>query len=392
MEQQKTEDIKDSIPIGECQDGCGQKTKIVNGVPNKYIWGHSTRTIGKEMFKRCKKCNKVFARETTISRNTWEVTFFCSPKCYHEYYDGRERPNLRIEGSMKNCLECQKEFRVTNWDTFRQFCNDECHRKYLFKTSDVSRKKRILERSNFKCEHCGKKVNEKTSILHHTEYQYSEPDEIFKIFCKACHLRLHRKLAQEQKKFNGNNQIARAVLEILKALKINTNDENFRNTPARVSRYFCEMCEGLFCEDEMKEILKTKFPSDYTGMVITKNIVTYSLCPHHLIPVKYTIYVGIIYDKEMLGLSKVGRITELMSKRPVLQEQLTEDVVEIFEKNLNCKGVMCVISGEHGCMHCRGIKQIQSEVITSSIRGNFKNKDVRDEFLSLMKLKVDLNV
>jgi len=178
-------------------------------------------------------------------------------------------------------------------------------------------------------------------------------------------------------------RIEKAVKEMLEAMNLDLEDENFRKTPQRVARMYEEMFEGLGNEKKVKEILQTNFPSTYRGMIVSDWITAYSACPHHIIPVDYKVRFAYIPDGRVLGLSKVARFIKLISKRPVLQEQLTDDIVDYFERIVRPLGCIAVVKGSHACMRCRGVKD-NAQVITSSIRGNFEDKTVKDEFLKLI--------
>ncbi len=94
--------------------------------------------------------------------------------------------------------------------------------------------------------------------------------------------------------------------------------------------------------------------------------------------------IAYIAEDYALGLSKFGRVAQLLSKRPVLQETLTQDILDTFVNQLKPKGVMVVVRGSHGCMSYRGIKQ-NSTIITSSVSGVFeKDLGARQEFLALI--------
>lgn len=266
--------------------------------------------------------------------------------------------------------------------------NKQMKQKSLLNLSSPILKKQILNEHDNKCDKCG---STKKLVIHHNDYLYNSDISHLSVLCKKCHGQLHKELRRKEDFFKGDNTIKRATIEILKALKIDVKDENFRNTPARVSRMYQEMCEGLFAEEEIKEILKTKFPSTYEGMVTCQNIEAWSLCPHHLLPVKYNIYVGILFNKECIGLSKIPRLIELLAKKPVLQETLTQEITYIIDKNLKTLGSICIVDGVHTCMQARGVKATGSSVITSSATGKFlnpdKHKNPKGEFLDIIRKK-----
>jgi len=185
--------------------------------------------------------------------------------------------------------------------------------------------------------------------------------------------------------------IAEGTTMILKGLQerlgLDFDDVNFKDTPSRVSRMYNEICSGLKETDEqVEEILKSAFPCTNDHLIVIKDIEVFSLCPHHLLPVHYKIHVGYLPNGEVLGISKLPRLIEVLAKRPVLQEQLVEDVVSNLMKLDGCLGAGCVAEGKHYCMIMRGAKQSQSTTITSSMKGNFLENggELKQEFLKLV--------
>ena len=179
-----------------------------------------------------------------------------------------------------------------------------------------------------------------------------------------------------------------AVRNLLLALGYDADhDENFRDTPKRVEKLYREMLNDKYeIRDGIKNILGKKFPSSYQGMVTAKNIHTISFCPHHLLPVKYTIDLGYIPKGKMLGLSKLARLADLFSKQLILQEELTSKIANSLYHDMKSSGAICIIKGEHDCMRIRGVEQDDSCVITSEVRGVFeKDGKARDEFFKLIK-------
>lgn len=185
----------------------------------------------------------------------------------------------------------------------------------------------------------------------------------------------------ENRKINIK-QIEGGVEMILAGLGINwMNDENFKETPKRVAKAMIEFNRGLY--EEFNEI-KT-FPTKYTGIVFFKNIEAVSLCPHHLLPIEYNVNFAYIPTKYVLGLSKVSRIIKSLCSRPILQEDLTKDIINYFKKKLHPMGLAIVITGTHGCMKYRGIKEATS-VKTAELYGAFFTKpQAREEFYQLTK-------
>lgn len=145
----------------------------------------------------------------------------------------------------------------------------------------------------------------------------------------------------------------------------------------------------VLCSDEVdaeiEHMLSRTFPARYDEMVISKHNVSFGVCPHHLLPVIYRISVAYIPQEKVLGISKLSRIAEVLSRRPVLQEDLTHELARILHERLESRGAAAYIEGLHMCMAARGIQAHQARVVTSAVRGAFRDQPAtRDEFLKLV--------
>jgi len=179
-------------------------------------------------------------------------------------------------------------------------------------------------------------------------------------------------------------RIARAMREIIEAVGEDPNREGLLDTPARVSRMYAELFEGLRIDP--KQYLKVGFEVGHDEMVILKDIPFYSICEHHFMPFHGVAAVGYIPDGRVVGLSKLARVVEAYARRPQIQEQLTGQVADTLMDALRPDGVAVVIEAEHLCMTQRGVKKPGARMITSATRGTFRNSDVtRAEFLSLVR-------
>lgn len=199
-------------------------------------------------------------------------------------------------------------------------------------------------------------------------------------------------MSEIEKKEGGN--IEQAIHSLFQGLhnelSLNLADENFYDTPKRVSRSFKEILEGLVDTDaRIEQILSTAFPSkDYDSIILCSDVLTYSMCPHHLLPVEYKIDIGYLPSEkgQVLGLSKLVRIVEILSHRPVLQETLTQEIVEAMDR-IKPRGIGVVIRGRHLCMKMRGVKTPEGSVTTSAMKGEFMdNPTLRSEFMTLLEL------
>ncbi|MFH0749314.1 MAG: GTP cyclohydrolase I [Candidatus Gottesmanbacteria bacterium] len=175
--------------------------------------------------------------------------------------------------------------------------------------------------------------------------------------------------------------IAKGVSLILTGLGIDwKHDKNFIDTPKRVARTMAELNNGLYSPYERF----TSFPSSYNGIIFFKSIKATALCPHHLMPIEYDISFAYIPNGSVLGLSKIPRIIKNLCQRPVLQEDLTNDIVKKFAEKLQPKGIAIEVRGIHGCMKYRGIEEADI-VKTAQLYGLFLTApQTREEFYNLI--------
>lgn len=178
-------------------------------------------------------------------------------------------------------------------------------------------------------------------------------------------------------------RIERAVREILFAVGENPDREGLLDTPARVARMYAELFSGLHQDPRVH--LQTAFTEKYDEVVLVRDIAFHSVCEHHLLPFMGKAHIGYIPDGRVLGLSKLGRIVEVVSRRPQVQERLTETVADLLVEELGAKGVAVVVEAVHTCMTIRGIRKPGSECVTSAMKGLFRsNVSSRAEVLSLI--------
>lgn len=173
----------------------------------------------------------------------------------------------------------------------------------------------------------------------------------------------------------------------LNALGYDTeHDENFAETAARAARGFAELALPTAEVDaEVQKMLARTFPARYDEMVISKHNSAFGVCPHHLLPVIYRISVAYIPQTKVLGISKLSRIAVRLARRPVLQEDLTHQLATILHERLESRGAAAYIEGLHMCMAARGAGKHEARVVTSAVRGAFRDQQAtREEFLKLV--------
>jgi len=181
-------------------------------------------------------------------------------------------------------------------------------------------------------------------------------------------------------------KIEESVRDILNTLGMDLTDDSLQGTPRRVAKAFVnEMFMGL---NPKNMPIPSTFENNYNygEMLVEKNIVVYSTCEHHLLPIIGRAHVAYISDGKVIGLSKMNRIVEYFSKRPQVQERLTMQIVQAMQEALGTQDVACVIDAKHLCVNSRGIKDIESSTVTAEFGGKFKEKDTKREFLDYLKM------
>ena len=184
--------------------------------------------------------------------------------------------------------------------------------------------------------------------------------------------------------------IAKGTRLILDGLGLDLADPNLEDTPDRVVEVYREVCYGLDDLDKKIAIILSKsFPCTSPSLVVAKDVEVFSLCPHHLLPVHYSICVGYLPGEDnsrVLGISKLCRLVKVLGSRPVLQEQLMHDVTAALMTIDGCVGAGCIGKGWHLCMSMRGVAQSKASIVASSLKGEFlTDPTVRAEFMQLFR-------
>ena len=178
-------------------------------------------------------------------------------------------------------------------------------------------------------------------------------------------------------------RIERAVREILLAVGEDPDREGLQKTPNRVARSYAELMSGLRIDPRAH--LRTVFTERYDEIVLLRDIEFHSLCEHHLLPFTGRAHVAYLPQGKVVGLSKLARLVEGYARRPQVQERLTNQVADALMEELSPSGAACVIEAVHTCMTIRGAKKHGSTMVTSALRGIFKeNPSSRSEILALM--------
>jgi GTP cyclohydrolase I len=178
-------------------------------------------------------------------------------------------------------------------------------------------------------------------------------------------------------------RIEAAVREILLAVGEDPDREGLRETPARVARLYAEVCSGLHADP--RELLQKTFTQKYDEMVLVKDIRFASICEHHLLPFFGKAHIAYLPEGKIVGLSKLARVVEALSRRPQVQERMTEELADLLVSELDARGVGVILEASHTCMTVRGVRKPDSVCTTSAMRGTFRsNQSTRGELMALV--------
>jgi len=219
-------------------------------------------------------------------------------------------------------------------------------------------------------------------------------------------VKIRERLLNSRKRFNANDNIAEflqpgelaALLDeveekmqgVLDSLVIDTvNDHNTDNTARRVAKmYLNEVFRGRY--EHAPKI--TEFPNaeHLNELMIVGPITVRSACSHHFCPVIGQIWIGVLPNEHtnVIGLSKYARLVEWVMGRPQIQEEAVVQLADLIQEKTQPDGLAIVMEASHYCMSWRGVKDMDSKMINSVMRGVFlKDPNLRREFLALLPKK-----
>ena len=368
----------------------------------------------------CEHCGKSFQYNPQVSKGR-----FCSKSCRYaehgiiikESYTPELRqcrsqsakeqmkdPNqieLRRQASKKMREEESLETKMKRERNLKMAMNTEDVREKLSEAArkNVDYRAIAIKAHGTKCQRCGKDLSENLSDIkvHHRDGEHyideitdNSPENLM-VLCNSCHAKLHWEMRQNSDRFTGQYHFEQAANEILLGLKqmgFEPDYDNFHNTPKRFARAYQEIFEGVInTQKQIDDILATTFPANGDDtMVVAKDIVCFSMCPHHLLPVEYHVCVGYIPNKDgnVLGISKLSRLVTVLSKRPALQETFTHEIVDCLN-DIGVYGAVALVEGQHMCMRMRGAKATNSTITTTAVSGIFSDdRSTKSEFMSLI--------
>jgi GTP cyclohydrolase I len=185
-------------------------------------------------------------------------------------------------------------------------------------------------------------------------------------------------------------EVAEKMQAVLEALVIDTeSDHNTNDTARRVAKMFIdEVFKGRYVA--MPSV--TEFPnfSRLNELMIVGPVKVRSACSHHLCPILGKVWIGILPNEHsnLIGLSKYARVCDWVMSRPQIQEEAVSMLAEELQERVKPDGLAIVMEADHFCMHWRGVKDDESAMTNSVMRGAFlKDANLRREFLSLLSKK-----
>ena len=373
---------------------CGNKYRRIT---NTHLWKSHQMTT--EEYQRRFPGSPIEAEDLKDSRQAHK-----RGKSYEEMYGDEKAGELkaaRSESATEQMKDpAQRELRKVTSSIPQTEVNKIASRERATIHGGNSYRRRGLDHYGLECSRCGyTSETEGDFHVHHKDllnvHSILADHSVnnLEVLCVKCHKRLHRQLNSLNIQFKGISNIEKGMHYILKGmgqeLGVNLNDVNFKDTPKRVARAYAEIFEGsLNREENIKAILETGFPSEgYKGIILCKGINTFSMCPHHFLPVEYNIHIAYLPSEEgfVLGLSKLARIAELCAKQPLMQESITNQIGRALEA-INPDGVAVLTDGDHMCMRMRGVKQHTSSVTATYRSGRFNEELQWKEFLRLISL------
>lgn len=182
-------------------------------------------------------------------------------------------------------------------------------------------------------------------------------------------------------------EIASHFAQIMDILGLDRTDDSLSGTPKRVAKmYVKEIFSGLNPAN-FPDIKLFENKYQYNQMLVEKNILFYSNCEHHFVPIIGKAHVAYISGGKVIGLSKINRIVQHFAKRPQVQERLTMQITKALQDALETQDVAVVIDATHLCVSSRGVKDVNSSTVTANFCGQFENEATKNEFLKYIELK-----
>jgi len=179
-------------------------------------------------------------------------------------------------------------------------------------------------------------------------------------------------------------RIENYLKDILSFIGEDPNREGLLETPNRIIKSWNELFSGY--KQDPKELLTTFDTEGYDQMIVLRSIEFFSMCEHHVLPFFGHACVAYIPKDRVIGVSKLARLVDIYAKRLQIQERMGEQITNALMEYLDPKGAACIIEAQHLCMRMRGCSKQESVMVTSSLKGAFKEDlSTRTELMRLMR-------
>ena len=173
--------------------------------------------------------------------------------------------------------------------------------------------------------------------------------------------------------------------EIMKTMGLDLKDDSLSGTPNRVAKMFIDEIFSGLNPDNKPQISLFENKYEYNEMILEKDISFYSNCEHHFVPIIGRAHVAYKSSGKVIGLSKINRIVQYFSKRPQVQERLTNQIANELKNVLKTDDVAVIIYAKHLCVASRGVKDDTSETFTAYYGGDFQSKSTKNELFLAIK-------
>lgn len=176
--------------------------------------------------------------------------------------------------------------------------------------------------------------------------------------------------------------IENCFIDILLALGLDVADDSLHNTPKRIAHMYTEQIFKGLNYDNFPQCTVVENKMNYDEMLIVSGIKVSSVCEHHFVAIDGTAKIAYVPNEKLLGLSKFNRVVDFFSRRPQIQERLTEQIYHTLCLLLDTENIAIEILATHHCVKSRGVQDANSYTTTRKLGGVFKHGIVRNEFLN----------
>ena len=171
---------------------------------------------------------------------------------------------------------------------------------------------------------------------------------------------------------------------IMETLGLDLTDDSLKGTPKRVAKMFVKEIFGGLLPERKPGMSTFENKYNYNEMLVEKDIVVYSTCEHHFLPIVGKAHIGYVSSGKVIGLSKLNRIVDYYAKRPQVQERMIMQIFNELKSVLETDNVIVVMEATHLCVSSRGIKDESSYTSTLQYGGVFNQKEFRDDFYKMI--------